>query len=182
MDTAVASHDGKVYVVGGYDGNYPVQDANVYAPAANSWSPIAPLPERLQAASAGFIGNTLYVAGAGTSSATRAPTLYAYDPGTNTWSTVASLPAGVAAAGSAVAGGKLDVIGGCTGACGATTTAAYSYDPGNDSWSQLPDYPVGWPSPPVAGWTPTWCARACGGTVAWMSAGTTGFTLTQVRP
>ena len=114
-------------------------------------SPIAPLPERLQAASAGFIGNTLYVAGGWDEFGNASTDVYVYDPGTNTWSTVASLPAGVAAAGSAVAGGKLDVIGGCTGACGATTTAAYSYDPGNDSWSQLPDYPVAMAFPACGG-------------------------------
>jgi N-acetylneuraminic acid mutarotase len=142
MDAAVASHDGKTYVVGGSNGNYAIPNANVYDPAAGSWSAIAPLPQPMNASSAGFIGDTLYVAGGWDNFGNPSSTLYVYDPGTNSWSQAASMPTGVAAAGTAVTGGRLDVIGGCTGSCGASSAAVYSYDPGNNSWSQLPGYPA----------------------------------------
>jgi N-acetylneuraminic acid mutarotase len=145
MDDAVADHDGKVYVVGGSDGNYALADANVYDPSTGAWSTIAPLPQTLNAASAGFIGDTLYVAGGWDNFGNPSNTLYAYDPGTNTWSQDASLPAGVANAGSAVVDGKLYVIG------GSSTDAVYSYDPGNDSWSQQPNYPVAMSFPACGG-------------------------------
>ncbi|HEX6520381.1 MAG TPA: carboxypeptidase regulatory-like domain-containing protein [Streptosporangiaceae bacterium] len=141
MDDAVAEHDGKIYVVGGSNGDYALPDANVYDPATGSWSAIAPLPEPLNASSAGFIGDTLYVAGGWDRFGNPSPDVYAYDPGTDSWTQAASLPAGVAAAGSAVVSGKLYVIGG-VGTSGATSAAAYSYDPGNNSWSQEPDYPA----------------------------------------
>jgi N-acetylneuraminic acid mutarotase len=150
MDDAVAEHDGKIYVVGGSDGNYPIPDANVYDPATGSWSAIAPLPEPLNASSAGFIGDTLYVAGGWDNFGNPSTDVYAYDSGTNSWTQAASLPAGVAAAGSAVVSGKLYVIGGVvTG--GAASAAAYSYDPGNNSWSQQPEYPAAMAFPACGG-------------------------------
>ncbi|HJP80175.1 MAG TPA: carboxypeptidase regulatory-like domain-containing protein [Pseudonocardiaceae bacterium] len=141
MDPAVASHGGKVYTVGGYDGTYKLQDANVYTPATNAWSAIAALPEPVQAASAGFVDDTLYVVG-GWNNYGPSTHAYAYDLADNTWSRVADLPSAVAAAGVAVVDGKLYVIGGCTGTCGAATAAVYSYDPGNGLWTQEPAYPT----------------------------------------
>ena len=143
QDGIVASHNGKVYVAGGYNGSYALQDAYIYDPAAQAWSTIARLPERLEASSAGFIGDTLYVAGGfgdGSGGSTHA---YAYHPDTNAWTRLADLPVGVAAAGSAVVDGKLYVIGGCTNgsSCSATSTVSV-YDPGSDSWTKAPDYPT----------------------------------------
>jgi N-acetylneuraminic acid mutarotase/uncharacterized glyoxalase superfamily protein PhnB len=143
MDEAVAEHDGKIYVVGGSNGDYALPDAYVYDPGTNTWSAIAPLPEPLNASAAGFIGDTLYVAGGWDNFGNPSTDVWAYDPGTNTWKQAASLPMGLASAGSAVTGGKLYVIGGCTGSCDANSAAVYSYDPGNNSWSQQPDYPAG---------------------------------------
>jgi N-acetylneuraminic acid mutarotase len=153
MDPAVASHDGKLYIAGGYDGTYKIQDVNVYDPAANAWSAITRLPERVQAATAQFVGDTLYVIG-GWNDYGPSSHAFAYDPGADSWTRVADLPGAVAASGSAAIDGKLYVIGGCTGTCGAATAAVYSYDPGNDSWSREPDYPA-----PVA-------YAACGGVTA----------------
>ncbi|HSZ39289.1 MAG TPA: carboxypeptidase regulatory-like domain-containing protein [Trebonia sp.] len=139
MDDAVADHDGEIYVIGGSDGDSPVPDANVYDPSADTWSSIAPLPAPLNASSAGFIGDTLYVAGGWDSLGDPSDTLYAYDPASNTWTQDASLPAGVAAAGSAVVSGKLYIIGGSAGST--TSDAVYSYDPGDNSWTTEPAYP-----------------------------------------
>jgi N-acetylneuraminic acid mutarotase len=150
MDDAVASHDGKIYVAGGSNGDYAIPDANVYDPATGSWSAIAPLPEPLNASSAGFIGDTLYVAGGWDTFGDPSTDVYAYDPDTNSWTQAASLPAGVAAAGSAVVSGKLYVIGG-VGTNGNTSAAVYSYDPGNNSWSQQPDYPAAMAFPACGG-------------------------------
>jgi N-acetylneuraminic acid mutarotase len=151
MDDAVANYDGKVYVIGGSNGEYAVSDAYVYDPSSGSWSSIAPLPQALNAASADFVGGTLYVAGGWNNSGQPSNTLYAYDPASNTWSQEASIPVPVAAEGTAVTSGKLYVIGGCTGACGATSAAVYSYDPGNNSWSQQPDYPAAMAFPACGG-------------------------------
>lgn len=143
QDDAVASHDGKVYVVGGFNGSYALQDTNVYDPSTQAWSPLAELPERLEAASAAFLGDTLYVVGGWNDGDAGSTHTYAYDPAKDTWTRMADLPTGVAAAGSAVVDGKLYVIGGCTNgtSCAATATVS-SYDPGSNAWTSEPDYPT----------------------------------------
>jgi N-acetylneuraminic acid mutarotase len=142
MDNAVADHDGKVYVVGGSDGNGPLQSANVYDPAAGSWSAIADLPEPLSALSAQFVGDTLYVTGGWNLYNETNQHTYAYNPSTNAWSKVADLPAGVAAAGSAVVDNQFYIIGGCTtSACTPVSSSVFSYDPGNNTWNTDPQYP-----------------------------------------
>ena len=142
MDEAVASHDGKVYVVGGFNGNYTLDDTYVYDPSTGAWKALAPLPEYVSAASAQFLGSTLYVTGGWGFLGDASRLTYAYDLSTNTWSQLADLPSGVAAAGSAVVDGDLYVVGGCTtGNCAPTSSAVYRYDPGNNSWTTQPDYP-----------------------------------------
>jgi N-acetylneuraminic acid mutarotase len=166
QDAVVAEHGGKIYVAGGFDGNYSLQDANVYDPATQAWSPIARMPERLEASSAGFIGDTLYVAGGFDDYSQASTHVYAYHPDTDTWARMADLPSGAAGAGSAVADGKLYVIGGCTdGATCSSTSAVAGYDPGSNSWTAAPDYPT-----PVA-------FVACGGVdAAVVCAGGSGST------
>jgi N-acetylneuraminic acid mutarotase len=143
MDDAVADHDGKVYAVGGTDGEDALDGAFVYDPTGNAWSAIASLPERLNGATAGFVGDTLYVAGGWDDLGSVSTHTYAYDLAADTWSTVADLPVGLAAAGSAVVAGKLYVVGGCTtSGCSPVSAAVYSYDPGNNAWTRQPDYPT----------------------------------------
>ncbi|HVV21729.1 MAG TPA: carboxypeptidase regulatory-like domain-containing protein [Pseudonocardiaceae bacterium] len=143
MDDAVASHDGKVYAVGGTDGFEKSGSAYVYDASSNAWSTIAPLPESMSAATAGFVGDTLYVAGGWDSQSNASTHVYAYDTTKNTWTRAADLPVGLAAAGSAVVAGKLYVVGGCTSSqCTPESAAVYSYDPGNDTWTKQPDYPT----------------------------------------
>jgi N-acetylneuraminic acid mutarotase len=142
MDSAVTSHAGKVYVVGGSNGYVKYADAHVYDPGTSSWSAIAPLPEALNGASAGFLGDRLYVAGGWNDSGVASTHAYAYDPGTNAWSRVADLPSPHSAAGSAVVNGRLLVIGGCTtNECATASDAVVSYDPTTDAWAQEPSYP-----------------------------------------
>jgi N-acetylneuraminic acid mutarotase len=143
MDDAVAYHDGKVYAVGGNDGVSKIDSAFVYDSASNAWSAIAPLPERVNAATAGFVGDTLYVVGGWDDVSAATPHAYAYDPSTGAWTRVADLPIGVAAAGSAVVAGRLYVVGGCTTSqCTPVSSAVYGYDPGDNSWTREPDYPT----------------------------------------
>ncbi|MGW2477437.1 kelch repeat-containing protein [Streptomyces sp. NPDC001665] len=113
---------------------------------------MTPGGEPLNGASAGFIGNTLYVAGGWNASGGTSRHAYAYHPADDTWTRVADMPAGLSAAGTAVLNGKLYVIGGCTtGGCTPTSKAVYGYDPTEDSWATGPAYPS-----PVA-------FTACGG-------------------
>jgi len=143
MDNAVASHAGKVYVLGGSSGSASYAAAGVYDTAGGAWSPIANMPEALNGSSAGFVGNTLYLTGGWNAAGGTSKHTYAYRPADNTWTRVADLPVGLAAAGTAVLEGKLYVIGGCTtGSCTPTSKAVYSYDPTADAWATEPAYPT----------------------------------------
>jgi N-acetylneuraminic acid mutarotase len=140
-DDTVAEYAGKLYVVGGNNGTYELPNAYVYNASAGTWQAIAPLPEPLGASAAGFIGNTLYVAGGWDSQGGPSADVWAYNTATNTWKQKASLPITLTEAGSAVVGGKLYVIDGCSGTCAAPSKKVYSYDPGDNTWSTQPGKP-----------------------------------------
>ncbi|MER6103790.1 S8 family serine peptidase [Streptomyces sp. NPDC001832] len=126
-DNVVASHDGKVYSVGGvaYDYVPPIYYTNkgwVLDPRSGGWKPIADQPTMREKANGAFVGNKLYITGGwsakGDGSIT--PGMDIYDPSTNTWSTGSPAPVSYAASGVATLDGKLYAIGGCTKTCGST--------------------------------------------------------------
>jgi N-acetylneuraminic acid mutarotase len=141
MDNAVGEHDGKIYSVGGVDGNDVVATGFVYDPAQESWTRIADLPAGRESAAGAFIGDRFYVSGGWDRDTGRAvSTTFVYDPASDTWSTAANGPVAEAASGRAVLDGKLYLVGGCTNACDGTATRRY--DPATDSWDRLAEYPV----------------------------------------
>ena len=59
-----ATHDGKLYLAGGYlDGENPTDNFWQYDPATDEWAKLAPLPRATAAGSSVVIGDKLYVAG-----------------------------------------------------------------------------------------------------------------------
>ncbi len=143
QDSGAAALDGKVYVIGGYDGAADTAGGNVLDSSDGSWTAIAPMSTTREKPSVAFLGGKMYVVGGWGPSDGGAPvaTLEIYDPASDSWTTGADDPDPMAAQGVAVLGGKLYVVGGCpTGQdCGATDT--WSYDPAADAWTQLADYP-----------------------------------------
>lgn len=127
---AVATVDGKVYVIGGRANGVLKTTAvensvEVYDPAANSWTALAPKPTGVVNDEAGVIGGIVYVPGGGV--------LEAYNPATNTWATRAPMPAVVSSGAVAVVGNKLYVLGGTVeGVVGGT---CYVYDQPGNTWS-----------------------------------------------
>lgn len=105
---AAASHDGKLYIVGG---GYLDRDALsdklfIYDSNTNNWTEGANLPSARGALTANFINGTLYVTGGVDSENTLSSTL-AYDPVTNNWTDKAPLPTATEHLTSAVVDGKL---------------------------------------------------------------------------
>ncbi|GAA4508292.1 hypothetical protein GCM10023191_067880 [Actinoallomurus oryzae] len=141
---AMASHDGKVYSVGGTTTGAltgVTADGYVYDPQAGRWTPIAPAPRRLYDASAAFVGGKLYLAGGITETFGYSTALFAYDPVGGSWSRAADLPGAAAAATPAVLDGELYLVGG-TGAGVTPTATVYRYDPDTDSWAKPAQYPT----------------------------------------
>ncbi|MFG1606730.1 carboxypeptidase regulatory-like domain-containing protein [Actinoplanes sp. NPDC049265] len=141
MDNLAATHDGRVYAVGGTTGLTRFSAGYVYQPATQAWTPIADLPAALAGPAGGFIGDQLYVTGGWTNGGVNRHT-YAYDPASNRWTQKADLPGPAAVAGSAIVGGRLYVVGGCTVSGGCTNSdKVYRYDAAADTWSTAPAYP-----------------------------------------
>jgi N-acetylneuraminic acid mutarotase len=143
MDNAVASGDGKVYSIAGYNGLANVADGYVYDPSTQAWTAIADAPAALESPAGAYVNGQVYIVGGWDSLGNASSGVYAYDPASDSWSQKADLPENISAASTAVLNGQLYVIGGCTtGNCAPTSSAVYSYDPGSDSWTQHADYPT----------------------------------------
>jgi subtilisin family serine protease len=129
-DQAATPLNGKIYVVGGYDGGSELRTTLVYDPETGSWSEVAPMPVARQKPQVAVLGGKLYVFGGWAADGTPIATVDVYDPAENGWSTLAAAhPGPAAAAGVAVFRGKVLLVGGCTdGAC-STTAQSWLFDP-----------------------------------------------------
>jgi N-acetylneuraminic acid mutarotase len=139
MDNTADAFDGKVYSVGGFDGNSNVSNAYVYDPGSNSWSAIASMAGAREKPAAAFVDGKLYVVGGWDNNGNPDPKLEIYDPSSDSWSTGASIPTAYAASAAVALDGKIYLIGGCQSACG--TTDVQVYDTASDSWSSVAAYP-----------------------------------------
>lgn len=129
-EAGVGVIDGKLYVVGGRDGDYQLLSVmEAYDPATDSWTTLAPLPTLRSTSNVAVLNGLLYVVG-GFSQATvpagLVTTVESYDPRTNMWTTRASLPK-VASGVATVLDGVLYFVG--------VNGDIYTYDPQSDSWS-----------------------------------------------
>ncbi|OLE53306.1 MAG: hypothetical protein AUG51_13600 [Acidobacteria bacterium 13_1_20CM_3_53_8] len=145
---AVGVINGKLYAVGGdstigpgYGGvtPNPLNTLEVYDPATNAWSTLAPMPTARFGLTAGVINGKLYAVGGFNSGYLR--TLEAYDPATNTWSTLAPMPAARYEMAAEVIDGNLYVAGGYDPAGNSNTLQVY--DPATNFWSTWSPMPLG---------------------------------------
>src|SRR5215475_15882737 len=108
QEISVAVLDGKVFVIGGYDGSgRSTGTVEVYDPRTDAWKRAAPLPIATNHNAAATVNGRLYAFGGTSLSA------FVYDAGRETWTEVAAmryLHGGTPAV--AVIGGKIYVAGG----------------------------------------------------------------------
>jgi N-acetylneuraminic acid mutarotase len=140
MDNSAAAIDGKVYSVGGTDGQAVLNKAYVYDPGTQAWSAIADMGTAREAPQVTALGGKLYVFGGWGSNGSPTPKTEIYDPKSGAWSAGADNPKPYAGAGVSVLGGKIYIVGGCDASiCGKTDVQVY--DPAADSWSSAKAYP-----------------------------------------
>ncbi len=143
QEVGVAALDGRVYVVGGFNGaGQSVNTVERYDPLTNSWQAVAPLPAPmpLNHVGAASVGGGLFVVGGLRQNFTAVNTVYRYDPAANQWTPRANLPAARGAMGVAVLGGRIYAAGGLPAANFRDFAA---YDPVLNQWSPLPLMPTG---------------------------------------
>jgi N-acetylneuraminic acid mutarotase len=138
QEMGVAAVDGKVYVVGGFDGSgQAVATVEAYDPATDRWTQRASLPSPLHHVNVAAVGSKLYVVGGLTGSSFNASgTTLVYDPAQDSWAPLTSMPAGTerGASGVAVLDGRIVVAGGLRGD---SVTDASVFDPQVNAWSPL---------------------------------------------
>ena len=104
---------GQIYVVGGYNGNAPLAETQIYNPTTNTWTTGVALPTATNGASGAVVKGILYVIGGsqdGSQSQTNA--VWAYNPKTKTWSGKAAMRTARQDAGIAVENNIIYVVGG----------------------------------------------------------------------
>ena len=110
-----AELDGKIYVIGGYDGTTELSRVDRFDPASNTWDTVAPLPwPRSALAGCTFEGRAYAIGGFSTTLGTyrRAVARFSPDSGVGQWVVVESLVTRRASPAAAVASGRMCAVGG----------------------------------------------------------------------
>ena len=145
LDEAIASQGNYLYSFSGVRSYSVIADSYRYSPATNSWTPIAPLPQGRQDASAVSDGTYIYILGGNSSFiGTPTTTMFRYDPGMDAYQAMASFNTPTTAQAAAYLNGKIYRIGGCAnGNCGAMDNSVEVYTISTNSWASAADYPIG---------------------------------------
>ena len=140
---AQAAYDGKIYYIGGDDGDGVSNDTTwEYTIISDTWTLRAPMPTERENNVAVTLNGKIYVAGGadGTDPAfTGMTTFEVYDPATDTWATLAPMQVARLSPGIATDGAAIYVYGGVTdlGDVFSTLDSVERYDPATDTWSFL---------------------------------------------
>ena len=137
-EVAVAELDGKIYVIGGFDGQ---QELEIYDPAVDRWSRGAAIPRALHHAGAVGLNSKLYVIGGYANGWDPTDTVYEYDPAGDRWRSLAAMPTPRGALAVAVMDDKIHAVGG-SGNGRRNTPAHEVYDPLTDRWRGLAPLPT----------------------------------------
>lgn len=138
LAAAAASSDGRVYVSGGLDEfGAPLALVEVYNPAADAWSGVAPLPgDRFAHASVRGGDGLIYAIGGVTGGgATLTNSVESYDVSANSWGSATSMTVVRGAPAAAVAGGKIYVTGGQN--LDGVEASGEVYDPTTKTWTAI---------------------------------------------
>ncbi|XP_036377721.1 kelch-like protein 24 [Megalops cyprinoides] len=121
---------GKVYAVGGYDGQNRLSSVECYDSFSNRWTEVAPLKEAVSSpAVAGCVGK-LFVIGGGPDDNTCSDKVQCYDPESDTWLLRANIPIAKRCI-TAVSLNNLIYV------CGGLTKSLFCYDPAEDYWMHV---------------------------------------------
>ena len=91
-DHGVAVLDGKLYAMGGYNGDY-LSSVERYDPALDAWEAVAPMAEAREAHAVAVLDGKLYVAGGMGAGNTHLSSVERYDPALDAWEAVAPMAA-----------------------------------------------------------------------------------------
>jgi len=140
---AQATSNGKVYVIGGDDGNADSNTTNYeYNIAANTWTLRAPMPTARENNVAVTLNGKIYVAGGAQAvdpDYNGLTTFEVYDPAANTWASLAPMQEGRVSPGIATDGVYIYVYGGADslGPTFSSLATAERYNPATNTWAYV---------------------------------------------
>jgi N-acetylneuraminic acid mutarotase len=142
QETAVVALAGKVWVLGGFDGDAGIVDVvEVYDPVSESWSAGPSLPTPLHHANAAVVGDRIWLLGhCRSANFTAHGDVWSLDPAAGTWDEGTPMPVGTARCASAVGaiGAQIYLAGGLRGG---DVPDVSVYDTVRDTWTVLGDLP-----------------------------------------
>lgn len=156
---AVAVLDGRIHAIGGnaasgaglqpHEHGTPEEDNSVgthevYDPAADSWTRLAPLPTPRNHLGAAVLGGRIHVVGGRVPGDMELTTHEVYDPPTGAWTAAPPLPTGRSGIAVVEHQGRLYVFGGETVGRFSSSTfdEAERFDPATGRWEALPPMPT----------------------------------------
>ncbi len=135
---AATGSDGRIYALGGTNGNMPLTKVEAYDPKTNSWTVVAPMQKARYglAAVAGPDGRIYAIGGQYQDSVVPgnvSTVVESYDIASNSWRTEPSLGHGRYVGAAVVSGGRIYAIGGFDGT--KLTDPIESFAPGEAAWT-----------------------------------------------
>ncbi len=138
---AAVSIGGRIYIVGGAQGDRLVSPTYVYDTAADRWSTAAPLPTpRDHLAAAAIGGRVCAVGGRKLSLLQNLATFECYDPAVDAWQPMPDAPTARGGIGAATIGSRMFVAGGEQPL--GTFKEVDIFDSATGTWSRGPDLPT----------------------------------------
>jgi N-acetylneuraminic acid mutarotase len=134
--------DGKIYVIGGWDGSKSISTVEEYDPVTDTWTRKSDMPtRRCTMATVALDGKIYAIGGEHPNVIAGLKTLELYDPATDTWTRKADMPTGLWGLCANAVNGKIYVLGGRPGWTAIPNVE--EYDPATDTWTQKGDMLVG---------------------------------------
>ncbi len=138
----VAVYQGRLYAIGGYDGEQNSGATEIYNPETDTWSMAAPLSAPRDHLAVAAAGSAIYAIGGRSNLKYKQNTavVEAYDPDTNQWRYAANLPTARSGIGAGVIEGHIYVLGGESGE--GTFDTHEKYIPEENRWITLAPMPT----------------------------------------
>jgi len=135
--------DGKIYAIGGYNGNY-LSTNEMYDPDTDTWATKTPMPTPRSNFGTAVVENKIYVIGGTLGNQVETGVNEVYDPVTDTWENRTAMPTPRMGLDANVVNGKIYLIGGGDAAGFSIFNFGENevYDPATDMWTTKEPIPI----------------------------------------